>query len=325
MSRLLCVGLLLGIVSVGQAQEKEPPTEMIQGRTELFLDTGAHVGKIIDLFFTPDGKRLISVGVDKTVQVWAVAGRQRLKVFYPPAGIASLDCAALSSDGKTLALGGQGFRANPKVPDRPFRNPCAWLLNLENGRIVQLLVPPLPVRRDSVKSVAFSPDGNQAVVAGSHTVCVWRGLKDVWNLPAPEKGIPFDKKLNLPKGTPGDVLSAAAFSPDGARLATGSPAGIQVWDLAAREGAGPLLDLPWKGLAGTLAWSPDGSRLAAGGASSEEIVAVWSAEGKLLHSFTVADLGKKNPPASAAFSWSADCFTPTTSNWSWRRSGQEVR
>jgi WD40 repeat protein len=69
-----------------------------------------------------------------------------------------------------------------------------------------------------------------------------------------------------------NLVYGVAFSPDGARLATGSYDGmVQVWD--ARTGQG-LLTL--NGAGGGVAFSPDGSRLAS--ASWDNTVKVWDAQ-----------------------------------------------
>src|SRR5581483_7339436 len=50
-------------------------------------DTGGHAAVPRALAFTPDGKKLISTGDDRTVQVWDVATRERLRVIRPPLGL----------------------------------------------------------------------------------------------------------------------------------------------------------------------------------------------------------------------------------------------
>ena len=38
----------------------------------LVLDTGGHIGRVMTVLFTPDGKQLISVSHDKTIRTWDV-------------------------------------------------------------------------------------------------------------------------------------------------------------------------------------------------------------------------------------------------------------
>ncbi len=75
---------------VAQEPESEPapmPTDPgPDRRAHLVRDPGGHAAKPRDLLFTPDAKKLISVGEDRTIQVWDVATRQRLRVIRPPLG-----------------------------------------------------------------------------------------------------------------------------------------------------------------------------------------------------------------------------------------------
>jgi WD40 repeat protein len=56
------------------------------GRIRLMLDTGGHIALPRMLTFSPDGKKLVSTGDDRTVQVWDVLTRERLRVFRLPRG-----------------------------------------------------------------------------------------------------------------------------------------------------------------------------------------------------------------------------------------------
>ena len=75
----------------------------------LVLDSGGHTSNVWKVLFTPDGKELISVSDDKTIRFWDVASGEPIRVLRPPIGPGregKLFAAALSPDGRTLAVGG---------------------------------------------------------------------------------------------------------------------------------------------------------------------------------------------------------------------------
>jgi hypothetical protein len=89
MSRsLLCCVVVVWAASVSQAraQDQEPIDASPAGRAILVRDTGGHTAVPRHLLFTPDSKKLVSTGDDRTVQVWDVLTRERLRVLRLPVG-----------------------------------------------------------------------------------------------------------------------------------------------------------------------------------------------------------------------------------------------
>jgi WD40 repeat protein len=205
--------LLLLPISAALPQDKKPdaveqPLPEPDGSTEkatLVLNPLGHVGAIKGVFFTPDGAQLISVGVDKTVQYWDVAGGQRVKVLHLPYAPTA---AALTPDGKTLALGRWAKKGQPKV----------LLVNLEDSRVLYLIGG----EKDSgpCKLLTFSPDGNQlaGVVPGVSSV-LWRGLQGIWEKKPEELAKVREARPFTTQGT--NSIRSLAFSPDGKQLAVG--------------------------------------------------------------------------------------------------------
>ena len=91
MRQALATVLLFGALAVAHADEPpvpdEIPMEDAVGRARLVRDPGGHVAVPRYLTFTPDGKKLISTGDDRTVQVWDVVSKERLRVIRPPRGV----------------------------------------------------------------------------------------------------------------------------------------------------------------------------------------------------------------------------------------------
>src|SRR4051794_10912736 len=103
MKRCCLLLLLLGIPGWVQAAEEK------KDRPFLVLDAGGHTDQVTRVFFTPDGKEVITVSKDKTIRLWDAASGEVLRVLRPPIGEGRegmLYAAALSPDGKMLAVGG---------------------------------------------------------------------------------------------------------------------------------------------------------------------------------------------------------------------------
>src|SRR5262245_38582180 len=64
------------------AAPAEPPEPA--GKPILVLDAGGHTGTVTAVFFTPDGKQLISCAADKTVRVWDAGTGEPLRVLRLP-------------------------------------------------------------------------------------------------------------------------------------------------------------------------------------------------------------------------------------------------
>src|ERR1700733_6561423 len=79
----------------------------------LVLDSGGHTSIVNKVLFTSDGKELISVSSDKTIRFWDVASGEPIRVVRLPIDTSKsgqLYAAALSPDGRTLAVGGWGLK-----------------------------------------------------------------------------------------------------------------------------------------------------------------------------------------------------------------------
>jgi WD40 repeat protein len=282
MRRLLCLLTLLAVPALAHAEAPD-------GKPILVLDAGGHTAPVVKILFTPDGTKVITVGEDGTVQVWAVDTRERLSVLRPPAG--SLRTAALSPDGRTLAVSG--------LPDtfRPGMTYPVFLITLADERIDKVLAEQNPVQ-----SLAFSPDGKRLAVATFTQQEQGRpGPPETAQVHLWEVGPGKKLDLELTSGKP--RIPDLAFSPDGRTLAAVEPGDTaRIWPLPAGAPAQVLRGgyrAAYRSRApGCLAWSPDGKTLVVGGAETATVAAflqVWSADGKLVKEFTRAQLFSRVP------------------------------
>jgi WD40 repeat protein len=137
--------------------------------------------------FSPDGKTIVSGGIDGTVRLWDTSGKAIGQPFKGHEG--SVNSVAFSPDGKTIVSGGidgtvRLWDTSGKAIGQAFKG--------DEG---------------SVNSVAFSPDGKTIVSGGDD------GTVRLWDTSGKAIGQPF-------KGHEGSVNSVA-FSPDGKTIVSG--------------------------------------------------------------------------------------------------------
>jgi WD40 repeat protein/tetratricopeptide (TPR) repeat protein len=245
-----------------------------------------HTEPVQAVAFSPDGRRLASASVDKSVKIWDLATGKEIRTLAGHSQIVS--CVAWSADGRFLASGsGTWDEWRPgevKVwdattgrehlnltgqqaavagvafsPDGRRLAAAGWdstvrLWDLTTGQEFCVL------RGHQVRGIAFSPDG-QRLASGCHN-----GTVIVWN------AVSGQQERTL-RGHSSDVLSVA-FSPDGQRLVSGSwDQTVRVWDVTSgNELLAPArhTDIVWG-----VAFSPDGQSTAS--ASNDGSVKVWNA------------------------------------------------
>jgi WD40 repeat protein len=199
-------------------------------------------GAIYEIAYSPNGKYIVSVGQDKNVKVWDMAGMKEAATLK--GHFNSVMDVAFSPDGRLIATAGH----DQKV--------ILWdLVELKEIEVLR-------AHCNSVRTVAFSPDGEYLASAGyDEVIRIW----DTASL----------KQKAVLHGHSEGVLSIA-FSPDGKFLASAShDETVRIWDIVKLREAAIL-----KGLSGsimTVAFSPDGKLIA--GAGKDNNVTIWRMDG----------------------------------------------
>jgi WD40 repeat protein len=157
-----------------------------------------------------DGRRLLTGGLDRTVRLWDVVTGNLLLNYQDSAG--AVWCVALSSDGKR-ALSAAGMHQDngdwERGTDFAIR---VW--DLSAGKMIGRLEG----HTAELRSLAFSPDGRQALSAG------WDQVIRLWDL---ETG----KEVQRLTGHTA-AIRQAVFTPDGQRVLSASrDRTVRLWDL----------------------------------------------------------------------------------------------
>lgn len=175
--------------------------------------------------WSPDGKVIATKSATSPVCLWDASSGKLLRTLKAP--FMQMDAITFSPDGRTLVGGGYHF---------PSYASEIVLWDVQSGELKGSLKQPDPTVGMLVKTVAFSPDGKLLALGGgfgkyerintsSGRFNVEQGVVQLW-----------DVKSSILLSTVGynvhrSLVTKMAFSPDGARLATGSiDQTVGLWD-----------------------------------------------------------------------------------------------
>jgi serine/threonine protein kinase len=229
-----------------------------------------HISHVRSVAFLPDGRRAVSGGIDRMLQLWDLETGRLLHQFRHGAGLV---CVALTPDGRYALSAGEDavirvWDLEARIEARPLKGHEATIETLvmsRDGRFVLTGSDDKTMRlwnfatraekkclrgqSNFTRTVAFVADGGRAVTGGND------GTVRLWDL---ETG----DELHRYKGIEG-VIHCAAVSPDGRRIvAGGMDKTIRVWDLESGE---LLRSIPLPAPITWLAFSPDSRRFLCGG------------------------------------------------------------
>jgi WD40 repeat protein len=275
MRQALATVLLFGAFAVAHADEPPVPPEIPRGadsvgRVRLVRDPGGHTAVPRRLTFTPDGKKLISAGDDRTIQVWDVATRERLRVIRGPMGVDGQGGVALIGH-NPLPMDRKGERVAFCVEAKDDSGKAVrttFVCSLETGR-AQVL--------KHFGSHEFTPDGAALAFAEQHNINVVK--------------IDGDLLLQTVKVPSKDNVMNVAYSPDGKTLAVvAGDAKVYLFDAAKLE---PKSTLTVPGSGNNLrnvVWVDNKTVVCRSWSEGKTVVVLDAVKGELKYSYSKKDL-----------------------------------
>ncbi len=244
-------------------------------------------GSIMDIVFSPDGKRVAVTSVGAGVQIYDATTGQLLMTYTGNSQ------ARMQTTGGPLAMlniptsGGSGSGVTAWCPDgslmaTSFFSPGSNYIQVWNTTTGKMLLQ-YNGHHDFIQSISWSPDSKYIVSTSVD------GSIQLWSVGTGQKVLDIEEHAR-------NVITAA-FSPDGQRIAYTDNDAVKIIDaqtgklLQTHNGPNDGFDLT------ALSWSPDGSSIASAG----DHIELWNTvTDKTYYTF------KKNPSTIRLLAWSPD-------------------
>ena len=278
----LLLGLLLASLGPTIAEVPREPV--------LRIETASHLAPITRISSDAEGRWAVTSGEDKTARLWDLRNGQQVGVLRPPIGgdsLGALYAAAMSPDGKQVALGGNSAftgqahalylfdRASGSLPAKSTLNgleaPTTQLTWSADSQLVAVglrqeglrvfrrnlgFVGADPEYNDAIYGLAFARDGRLAAVSLDGFIRIYQMGRD---------GLQRVARQSLP----GKAYSVA-WSPTGDELLVGLQDTAQALVLRADTLAvARSLRVDGGGNLGRVAWSADGQTIFAAGSVAQ--------------------------------------------------------
>jgi WD40 repeat protein len=224
----------LAVVQMGTVAGQE------QARVRLQIQAGRELVGFVA--FSPDGRSVVTGGLDGLPRLWDVATGREILRFAGHSEHGEVTSVAFSPDGRSVVTGS-------------FWTARLW--DVASGREIRRFEG----HSRAVTSVAFSPDG-RSILTGDYTARLWdiasgREIRRFEGMQNPELRHRFEPD-------PQQVM----FSPDGRLILTGGDY-VQLWDAASGREIRRVDSVSFGGAA----FSPDGRSFAAG--SDDNTTRLW--------------------------------------------------
>lgn len=176
-----------------QLSPQSPTLVISQKNLEPLYTLSGHIGKVSSVAIDPEGKLVVSGGMDKTIRIWQLKNGELLRTLNGHS--AEVSSVAISPDGKYLASSSLYC---------PKSNVKVW--NLQNGRLLHSRLG----HKKSVKFVTFDRE-SKLLVTGGNKVKLWNvesgiRLKTLWHsCPVNTAMMSWDGELLICGGEDGKI------------------------------------------------------------------------------------------------------------------------